>query len=195
MKLKLSLLVDTVKRFPTASLLALANAYFVGWATCAAKASKQGATACLMASGIGIVLSALSGLVAERGRAGRSPLPSTVCPLPIPRWHLLLQAGAMAAAGWFAWWFMRYDIFEPHFCWSYFLTLGALAALTAVAHGWRQTAERVFPCAAFAGVLGGTAAVAVGGGFSLVLVAVEKLFGANVSGNVYGTLWGSAWLQ
>jgi len=92
-----------------------------------------------------------------------------------------------------AWSFTRYDVFELHLAYSYYLTLAAFVALTAIAIGWRQSAERAFPCAVFAGILGGSAAIAVGGGFSLVLVAVEKLFGVRISGDVYGTIWGGAW--
>lgn len=180
MKLKLSLLADTVKRFPAASALAVANTVFVVWAVYAEKNAELLPARCLYASGLGIVLSVLIGPVAERIRLKGFA-------------SIFLQAVALAVAGAFAWWFGRYDIFEPHFCWSYFLSLAALTALTACALGSQQATECVFPCAAFAGIVGGASAVAVGGGFTLVLIAVDNLFGVHISENVWLSLWGGAW--
>jgi len=180
MRLKLSLLADTVKRFPAASLLAVANAVFIGWAIDAPKGADHLPLACLYASGLAIVLSAFVGLVAERFR------PKFVV-------SLIFQAVVLAVAAGLAWSFLRCDIFELHFYYSYYLTLAAFVALTVMAIGWHQTVERAFPCAVFAGIISNAAALAVGGGLTLVLVAVEKLFGVDVSSKICGTIWGGAW--
>lgn len=174
MKDKLAVLIETVKRFPAASILALANVGFV----CQMVSAKEGAEY-LYASGLSIVFSAFVELVTERLGLLR-------------RKGLFLQGGVIVVFALLVFAFCGYEMFEEHFCYSYYLTLFGFGALTAWALGWVQKSESVFPALSFAGMIGVAAAVGVGGGLSLVMVAIDKLFGCRIEDSTYATIWGAS---
>lgn len=176
---KLIVLFDTFKRFPAASILAMLNVYFVAWAVRVDMADSIAPLSFLYASELSIIFSAAVGLLGERF---------------IPDRHCkgLLQVGvgivfvSLVAA------FYRYGRFEEHFYYSYFLTLFAFLAIVALMLSWFQRAENVFSVMSIAGLIALTASTAVGGGLTLVAVAIEMLFDVSIPSHIYGTIWGAA---
>ena len=176
---RFGLLVDTIKRFPAAGLLALANVWFVWCAFAEGRETGHVPLALLSASGLAIVFSAAAGLVAER--------------FAVRRWGMLAaQSVALTLFGVLAWTFSGYGVFESHFLYSYDLTLIAFAALMAAALGGHQKPDAVFPALTFAAVMGVVVGIAVGGGVSLIVLVVEKLFCPSISGRMYEVIWGAA---
>lgn len=171
----------TLKRHPIAALLIVLNTIFTIWASEAGKDASQLPLSLLYSSGFAIVFSAVVRLVAERFA-------------PKKRLEFCLQLSVLSVFAVLAWAFHGYGCFEEHFHYSYYLTLAAFLALTAIAMGLREKPEMVFPKLTFAGMMGCVAAIAMAGGVTLVVIAVEKLFGVKISQNVYEMIWESSFV-
>ncbi len=183
---KLAVLVETVRRFPAASLLALFNAVFVAWAFgtpldsfAFSPTSDNVPMTGLYASGLTIVLSAVATLLAERW-IGRRSL------------RLLVQAALLAVFAVLFAVFLNGRVFEEHFLCSYYGTLLAFAALVPVALRWTQRERDLFPTLFCSAAVACAASFCVAAGLSLVLLTVETLFPVDVSWRVYSTIWGAA---
>jgi len=182
---KLSVLVETVKRFPAASLLAFANAGFVAWAFwilsdysfdwTSANTPLMG----LYASALTIILAAVVTLLCEKWVARKSL-------------RLLAQGGLLVVFAVLFAVFLNGRFFEERFYCSYYGTLLAFAALVPVALRWTQRERDLFATLFCAAGIAFAAAFCVGAGFALVLVTVDMLFPVDISYRVYATVWGAA---
>ncbi len=166
-------------RFPTAFLLGLCNIWFIAWATQVSGDADKVPCALIYAAGLAIVASASAQLIGERANCSRKVA-------------LAMQVAALAVFGLLAWSFLGCVKFEQHFVVSYYLTLAALVCALAWLLGFSQRRENVFALVLFAGGMALAAAVCTGGGVSLVLVAVEKLFAVKIGSHAYETVWGGA---
>lgn len=165
-------------RFPAAGLLAVANIGISASVCCSN--GRDSSLAMFLASVLGIVLSVGVGLLSERFSAKRG----TALVM-----QLFVAGLAVVMSGWFEG-LIRY---EECFGYPYALTLAAAAALVVYALGWgREDASDVVPMLAFAGMVAFVAAVAVGSGLSLVFLALDELFSADLGGDLYATTWMSA---
>ncbi|MCR5413217.1 MAG: DUF4153 domain-containing protein [Kiritimatiellae bacterium] len=161
-------------RFPVAMLLTLFNTFFVWWAVDDGPESRW---LVLAASGMAIPLSIASRLIVEKITWKRG-------------FAHFLQALSFALFIALAAWF---DGMSPreHFAWTYMLSLAAVWAFAAWAKGFRGESGTVVSSLAFGGFIGGIAALGVGCGTSLILVALNVLFDAGF-GNAFAVAWGSA---
>ena len=171
--------VAVALRFPAAFLLGLCNIWFISWAALVSGDADKVPCALIYAAGLAIVASASAQLIGERANCRRKVA-------------LALQIVALAVFGLLAWSFLGCVKFEQHFIVSYYLTLAALVSALAWLLGFSQRRENVFALVLFAGGMALAAAVCVGAGISLVLVAVEKLFAEGIGSHIYETVWGGA---
>ena len=168
-----------LRRYPAAILLIVLNTIFTIWAIGAEKDASRLPLSLLYSSGLAIVFSAAGRLVADRFALKE-------------RVTLGVQVLVLLVFAALAWMFHDYGCFEEHFHYSYYLTLAAFSALTAIAMSLRENPETVFPKLTFAGMMGFVAAIAMGGGVALTVLAVEKLFGVKISYTVYEMVWGAS---
>lgn len=166
-----------LRRYPAAVLLIVLNTIFTIWAIGAEKDASRLPLSLLYSSGLAIVFSAAGRLVADRFALKE-------------RVALGVQVFVLLSFAALAWMFHDYGRFEEHFHYSYYLTLAAFSALTAIAMSFRENPEMVFPKLTLAGMMGCVAAIATGGGVTLVVLAVEKLFGVKTSCDIYEMAWG-----
>lgn len=168
-----------LRRYPAAVLLIVLNTIFTIWAIGAEKDASRLPLSLLYSSGLAIVFSAAGRLVADRFALKE-------------RVALGVQVFVLLSFAALAWMFHDYGRFEEHFHYSYYLTLAAFSALTAIAMSFRENPEMVFPKLTLAGMMGCVAAIATGGGVTLVVLAVEKLFGVKTSCDIYEMAWGAS---
>ena len=165
-------------RFPAAGLLAVANVGVSAFACCSN--GRDSSLAMLLASALGIVLSVGVGLLAERFTVRRGTA-------------LALQILVMAIAVAMSSWFEGLICYDECFGYPYALTLVAAAALVLYELGrGREDASDVVPMLVFAGMVAFASAIAVGAGLSLVFLALDELFSANLGSDLYSTTWMSA---
>ena len=183
---KLSVLVETVKRFPAASLLAFANAGFVAWAFWSSSSdypfdwtSDNVPLMGLYASALTIILAAVVTLLCERWVARKSL-------------RLLAQGGLLVVFAVLFAVFLNGRFFEERFYCSYYGTLLAFAALVPVALRWTQRERDLFATLFCAVAIAFAAAFCVGAGFSIVLTTVDLLFPVDIPYRVYATVWWAA---
>ena len=170
-------------RFPAAGLLALVNAIAaakVVWAGPVHDGAYDDAkTGCamLLASAAGIVTSVWAGRIIERFSIRRVAAVAVQC-------AVLLGSAALV--------WLFYGLIDQDECFGYpyALTLAAFASCAAFELGvGREDPADVVPMLAFSAIVGGIAAFTVAAGFSLVLLAVDTLFGAALGNRIYEWTW------
>ena len=173
----LGLLVETVRRFPAASLLALANSVSVCWfIDCAHHHGALLPVCMLAASAISIPLSVIAGMAAEHFNGRRAIL-------------LAAQAGVLVFFAALSALFYSYGEMEEHFGTSFAFAEASVLALCIFAMGSADKSAPVLPKCFFAGIVGCAAAFLVAGGLSIVLFALDELFGVNINDDTYGKIW------
>ena len=116
-----------LRLYPAAVLLIVLNAIFTIWAIDAEKDASRLPLSLLYSSGLAI-FSAAGRLAADRFALRE-------------RVAIRVQVSVLLAFAALAWVFHDYGCFEEHFHYSYYLTLAAFSALTAIAMSLQTTAQ------------------------------------------------------